>query len=129
VENSIFLAKFLGPYCTIVAVGILFNLKNCQKTAEEYCNNAALVYFGGILALFFGLLILLFHNHWAFDWTVIITIFGCLGLIKGTWLIVFPNAVKKFAARYQKSTTPIKIQSIIILAVGIFLMLKGYCGL
>lgn len=128
-ENSIFLAKLLGPYCTIVAVGILLNLKNIQKVAEEYYNNTALIYFGGILALFFGLLILLFHSHWASDWTVIITIFGWLGLLKGTCLIVFPNAIKKFAARYQKSTTPIMIQSILLLAIGIFLMLKGYCGL
>jgi len=63
-ETSIFLAKLLGPYCIIVAVGLLFNLKNYQKVIEDFCKNSALLYLGGVLALFFGLLVVLFQNVW-----------------------------------------------------------------
>ena len=124
--NSIFLAQLLGPYLVIVGIGIFLNPKNCQQVAHEYTQSAALIYLGGILALFFGLLIILFHNVWEANWTVIITLFGWLGLIKGACLIVIPEKMKKFAERYQGSTRPLKIQSAIIFAIGTFLMFKGY---
>jgi hypothetical protein len=125
-SNSIFLAKFLSIYLIIVGIGILYNLKNCQKLALEYGNSAALIYFGGIMALFFGILIILFHNVWTSDWRIIITLFGWLGLLKGSWLIIFPGTVKNFVERYQKSTTPIMVQSLIIITIGLFLAIKGY---
>ena len=126
--NSILLAQLLGPYLAIVGIGIFLNPKNCQQMAHEYIQSAALIYFGGIMALFFGLLIILFHNVWATNWTVIITLFGWIGLIKGACLMIIPEKMKKFAERYQRSTRPLKIQAMIILVLGVFLMLKGYCG-
>ena len=127
-ENSILLAQLLGPYLAIIGVGIFLNPKNCQQVAHEYTQSAALIYFGGVLALFFGLLIILFHNNWAANWTVIITLLGWLGLIKGACLIIIPEKMKKFAERYQGSTRPLTIQALIVLAIGVFLMIKGYSG-
>ena len=75
--------------------------------------SAALIYFGGILALFFGLLILLFHNVWAANWTAVITLFGWIGLIKGACLIIIPEKMKKVAESYLGSTRPLIIQALI----------------
>ena len=127
-EHSLLFAKILGPYFAIIGIGIFFNPKHCQKVVLDYSQTAALVYTGGILALLFGLFIITFHNIWAWNWTALITVFGWLGLSKGCWLLIFPNTVKSFTKRYQKSTRPIIAQSLIILAIGIFLILKGYCG-
>ena len=125
-ESSIFLAKLLGPYCTIVAVGVLFNLKNYQKVMEDFFKNSALLYLGGVMALLFGLLIVLFHNLWAANWTVIITIFGWAGIIKGIWLIILPDSASKMPAVYQKNTALLKIHLLIIIALGVFLTVMGY---
>ena len=125
-ENSLFLAKLLGPYCVIVAVGILLNRKIYQKVMEDFFKNAALVYLGGVFALIIGLLVLLFHNLWVANWVVIITIFGWLGVIKGAWLIILPNTLAKFTEAYQKNATLLVIHLVIILALGVFLMVKAY---
>src|SRR3989338_10625364 len=127
-EHSLLFAKILGPYFAIIGIGIFFNPKHCQKVVLEYSQSAALVYTGGILALLFGLLIIAFHNVWVSNCTTTITFLGWLSLAKGCWLLIFPNTVKNFTKRYQKNTQPIIAQSLIILAVGIFLILKGYCG-
>jgi len=124
--NSIFLAQLLGPYLAIVGIGIFLNPKNCQQMVHEYTQSAALIYFGGILALFFGLLIILFHNVWVANWAVIITLLGWLGLVKGACLIIIPDKMKKFAEYYQGSTRPLIIQSLSVFALGVFLMFKGY---
>ena len=125
-ENSIFLAKLLGPYCIIVAVGILFNLRTYQKVMEDFCKNYALIYLGGVMALFFGLLMVLFHNVWVANWVVIITIFGWLGFIKGAWLIILPNTVAKLTEAYQKNVALLVVHLVIILALGVFLTVRGY---
>jgi len=124
--NSIFLAKLLGPYCVIVAVGVLFNLRTYQRVMEDFFKNKALIYLGGVLALLIGLLIVLFHNIWVANWTVIITIFGWLGIIKGAWLIILPNAAGKLTAAYQRNTAPLVIHLIIVLVLGVSLTIFGY---
>ena len=125
-ESSIFFARLLGLYLVIVATGILFNLKTYQRMMEDFCKNVALVYLGGVLALFFGLIVVLLHNVWVANWTVIITIFGWLGIIKGAWLIVLPNTVARFTEVYQRKTVALTIHLAVILALGIFQIVRGY---
>ncbi|MFA5145189.1 MAG: hypothetical protein WC723_04205 [Candidatus Omnitrophota bacterium] len=125
-ENSVFLAKILGPYCIIVALAFLFNLKSYQKVVEDFCKNSALIYLGGVFAFLVGILVVLSHNLWIADWQVIITIFGWLAIIKGTWLILFPNTVAKLTQSYQKKTALLTIELVILLALGILLTVKGY---
>lgn len=124
--NSIFLAKLLGPYCIIVAVGIMFNLKTYQKVMQDFSKNTALIYLGGVFALIIGLLIVLSHNIWVANWMVIITIFGWAGLIKGVWLIMLPNTAIKFTEAYQRKTALLVIHLIIIFALGVCLTVFGY---
>ena len=124
--NTIFFARLLGPYFIIVAVGILFNLKTYQRLMEDFCKSAALIYLSGILALLFGLLVVLFHNVWVSNWPVIITIFGWLGIIKGAWLISLPNTVAKFAKVYQEKTVLLGVHLAVALFLGVFLVSMGY---
>ncbi len=125
-ENSMLLARIIGPYMVIVAIGIMFNLKFYQRMIEDFLRNSALIYLGGVMALIIGLLIVLFHNVWVAGWAVLITIFGWMGLIKGAWLIIFPNAAGKLTQAYRQKTGLLVVHLIIILAIGVFLIIKGY---
>jgi len=124
--NSILLAKILGPYCIIVAIGLMFNPKFYQKMIEDFFKNTALIYLGGVLALIIGLLIVLSHNVWVAGWQVIITIIGWGGLIKGIWLIVFPNSVGKLTQVYLRKPTLLRVHMIIVFALGLLLVVEGY---
>ncbi|PIU41757.1 MAG: hypothetical protein COS99_03815 [Candidatus Omnitrophica bacterium CG07_land_8_20_14_0_80_42_15] len=125
-ETAVFIAKILGPCYLIIAIGIMLNREFYQKVMEDFSKNAALVYIGGLLALVIGLLIVLSHNVWVANWTVIITIFGWGGLIKGTWLIAFPNTVSKFMHAYQTNKTLLMIHSAVVLVLGLALTIFGY---
>ena len=124
--TSILLAKILGPYLIIVAIGIMFNPKFYQKMIEDFFKNAALLYLGGVMALIIGMVIVLFHNVWVPSWPVIITIFGWGGLLKGIWLIVFPNSVGKLTQIYQRKPALLRVHMIVVLVIGLFLTAKGY---
>lgn len=127
-ENSAVFAKIIGPYMIIVAAGVLFNLKTYQKFMQDFLKNSALIYLGGVIALIIGLLIVLFHNVWAANWPVIITIFGWLGIVKGVWLLILPNTVGKLIEAYQKNIALLAVYLAMILALGIFLTVKGFIG-
>ncbi len=102
-ETSVFIARIFGLCYLIIGAGFLFNRKNFQRVMEDFCKNAALLFFGGLLALVIGVVLILTHNIWVANWTVIITIIGWLAFIKGIWIIVFPNTVSKFMQAYQKN--------------------------
>ena len=124
--TSIFIAKILGPCLLIVAFGLIFKRQAYQRIMEDYCKNAALVFFGGLLALLIGLIVVLTHNLWVAGWPVLITIYGWGGIIKGIWLIVFPDTVPKFMQAYQKNKALLTVHSGIVLIFGAALTILGY---
>lgn len=125
-EISVFIAKIFGLCYLIVGVGLIINRQTFKQIVEDFCKNTVLVFYGGILALVIGVVIVLTHNIWVANWTVIITIIGWAALIKGVWLIVFPNSVHKFMQVYQKNENLLVVHSIVALVFGVVLTYFGF---
>ena len=124
--TSIFIARVFGLCYLVLGVGFLFNRKAFQQIMGDFCKNAALVFFAGIFALVVGAVIILTHNVWVANWTVLITILGWGALIKGIWLVVFPGTVFKFMQSYRKNKNMLIIQPIIVLILGAVLTYFGF---
>jgi uncharacterized membrane protein len=86
-ETSILIARILAT----VSLGLLLSSKYYKEELPKLVINPAYLMLGGFIAIVFGFLILEFHNTRNSDWTVVITIFGWLSLLKGIILIVFPQ--------------------------------------
>lgn len=125
-EISAFIARIFGLCYLIIGLGFLFNRKAFRQVMDDFCKNAALVFYGGLLALVIGVVIILTHNVWVANWTVIITIIGWLGLIKGIWIIIFPASVLKFMQVYRKDENLLIVHSIVALVFGAFLTFFGF---
>ncbi len=125
-ETSVFIAKIFGLCYLVFGVGFLFNRKAFQRVMEDFCKNAALVFLGGVFALVIGIVIILKHNIWVANWTVMITIIGWLGLIKGIWIIVFPNTVSKFMQAYQENEGLLTVHSVAVLILGAVFTYFGF---
>lgn len=123
---SVFLARLLGPYCLIMAIGVLINRKTYQEAMEDFFKNIAVLYFGGVLAFLLGLMIVLIHNLWTANWAVLITIFGWSGIIKGVWIIIFPNTLVKFIKIYKEKPALLLVNLLLVLAIGAVLTFFGY---
>ena len=125
-QASIFIAKVLGPCYFIVGIGMLLNRRYFQKVLEDYFKNAALVFFTGMAPLVFGLVIVILHNTWVANWTVLITIFGWAGIIKGVWLMLFPGSMAKMIEAYIKNPSLLMAHSVLAVVLGLFLSYMGY---
>ena len=93
---------------------------------KEFTKSPALCYMGGVLALFFGLFILMFHNKWDASWTTIITIIGWLSVIKGALLIACPKIPPNVLNWMCKSEAAMRYVGVIYLLLGLFLTVKGF---
>ena len=90
-ETSLFLAKVIGLSCFIFGISLLLAKTAYQAAAKDYINHSGLQLLGGTISLILGVLIIVSHNIWQFDWRVLITIIGWLILIKGIIWYDFPQ--------------------------------------
>ncbi|MBI2707134.1 MAG: hypothetical protein HYX35_02310 [Proteobacteria bacterium] len=73
---SLFLAKVLGLYMTVLSIGLLIHAKKMKSILMDSMDSPPLLLVSGVIALIVGLLIVISHNMWASDWRVLITIIG-----------------------------------------------------
>ena len=88
---------------------------------EDFEKSSALTFITGFITLVIGALLVNYHNIWVKNWTVLITIFAWLSLIKGFTLIAFPQVIK-IGKKIYKNT---EVMGVVLMLIGI---LFGYLG-
>jgi uncharacterized protein YjeT (DUF2065 family) len=101
-----------------VGIGIFINPDFYKKLFEDFIENAAVLYLGGITALVVGYLILAFHNTWTKDLSVIITIVGWLALIKGILILIQPKIMIALSRAMVQKESILKIEAIAVIILG-----------
>lgn len=125
---SLFIARMFGLYILILAPILLFKRELFKRVMEDFSKNYAVLFLTGIFTLIIGLAIVLTHNIWVMNWTVIITIFGWAALIKGICFLAFPGSLSKFSDFYSKAKVFPVVHAVIALLVGIYLTYMGFFG-
>ncbi|WHY95607.1 hypothetical protein [Peribacillus simplex] len=94
-EASTFLGLFWG-WMTVVVSGILFVrpsvLRELKKLVVED-RGFGIMY--GFLSIFLGLGTVILHNVWALNWQGFTTAIAWLALLKGIYVIAYPEPSKK----------------------------------
>ena len=117
---------FSLAYITI-GIGILINPGFYKKLFEDFIENAAVLYLGGVMALAIGYLILAFHNTWTKDLSVIITIVGWLALIKGILILIRPKIIIALSKAMVQKESILKIEAIAVIILGLAFAFLGFC--
>lgn len=115
-DTSIFIAKIFGTAYLIVGLGVLINHKFYKKMFDSFLKELGTMYLGGLMALVAGLAIVLTHNVWE-GWPILITVFGWLALLKGFWILVFPEFMMKVSNGM--------IKKMCFCWIGVFAMIMG----
>ncbi len=123
-EISILIAKILATVYLSFSLGLVFSSKYYKEKIPKLVEHSSYLILGGFMAIVFGFLIVEFHNHWNSDWTIVITIFGWLSLLKGIILIVFPQMFTSYKSPILKAENQ-KYIIILTLIMGVYF---GYFG-
>lgn len=95
-EISILVARIVAVLYIAVSVGVLFDQISFKKLYLDMIKNAGLMYIMGLFALVIGFILVHYHNIWAWNWTVLVTLIGWAALIKGVMIITFPKSLDFF---------------------------------
>lgn len=119
-------SRILGPVYVVVALGLLIQPDIYRKMMQDFVEQPALCYIGGLLALIIGVLILTFHADWTASWHVVVTIIGWLACLKGVALLVFPKSILRLWQPYLKNEGLLRVSGVGALLLGLFLTVMGF---
>ena len=124
-ERSRFLASLIGPVFVVSALAMIANRGIMSTMADQLAGNYVMVVLAGASSLVLGLIIVRSHNVW-FGWPVLITAIGWFGVLAGAARMIFPRAVAEMAPRFSDQGWVTVAESLILAAVGLFLIYQGY---
>lgn len=124
-ETSIFLAKVIGLVSVISTSAVLIRYKESLALEEEAIKNPAIAYLAGFAFLILGVLLVVSHSVWAFDWRLVITIMGWLVLLKGAGRIFFPDAVRRMIEK-KRDNRGFLVGEVVMFLMGLYLLYYGF---
>lgn len=120
------IARIIGPVYVVVSIGMFVNPETYRRTVEDFMEQPALCYLSGLFALSAGVAILTFHFVWRADWTALLSIVGCVAVLKGAALTVAPNWSLGIWKPLLRRPGLMRAGGLVALALGLFLGGKGY---
>lgn len=119
---SVFLALLFGAYLVCCALPMIFDRKRFVDLMDNFLGNSSVLFLTGFLALIGGLSVIAFHNIWAADWRVLITIFGWIAAVEGGLLIIAPGLITSVGKALLSRPALIQIFGVAYLILGLFFL-------
>jgi hypothetical protein len=108
----------------LVSMALLFNKQNL-KMILHYYKDEEVPFLSGFLLVLFGLLFVLTHSEWSFDWIGLVTLLGWLTLIKGVIRIFWPEETVRWM-KQMKGSPVISVSLYVGLIIGLYLTGVGF---
>ena len=125
-DISKILSKVIGIYFIIVSTAMLVDMHQFIGYVNELVNNAPLMFVTGFFTIIIGILMVVSHNIWRWNWRIIITFIGWLTLLKGVSIIYYPKFIDKTTALLMQNTTIGYSAASINFALGLLLCFLGW---
>ncbi len=123
--ESYMLAQLLGIFFAVLGVGFIFNREHVHKVMAALAENEAAQFVATIVPLLFGAYIVIVHNNWVSNWTVLVTIVGWIMLLSGVIRAVFPGFwVSRMKAHHKN--VPVGLVGAVLLILGLVLLYFGF---
>ncbi len=84
-------AQILGLYMIIISIALLVHMDLFKEIVQNLIHDKPLIFITGIFTLILGLIMVVTHNVWQWNWRLITTLIGWIVLLKGLNLILFPS--------------------------------------
>lgn len=124
-ENSLFLAKFLGLYILLMSLPLLMSPRVVRERYESFLNDEAVLKLAGIVTVLVGSFLVVLHNLWVKDWRLLITLLSWLTLIEGISIVYFPDRSRSLFRRLAQKA-PMTISGAFGLILSLILIYMGF---
>ena len=124
-ETTLFLAKGMSLFLLAFSLGYFLNSKHYNNLIKEYGKSRSTLFLHGYIEVVLGFLLVMNHNVWVKEWTVIVTVVAWGVLIEGLLLLLFPEGMMGFAKSLRKKNNGMTLIMLLCLVGGGVL---GYYG-
>ena len=121
IELTIVFAQLWGSF--FIIFGVLSIVTKQLGRTIELTEDQGFVISTGYISMLMGLVTVILHNIWVFDWPVLITILGWGTMIKGITKIGFPQLINKQSQRFKKKQF---ISAFFLIILGLFLLIMSF---
>lgn len=125
-DVSKFLSKVIGLYLIMISLAMLCNMQQFINNVNGLINNVPLMFVIGFFTLILGILTVVSHNIWVWNWRVLITILAWLTLIKGASIIFYPQVIDNATSLFIQHHAISYLSAIFDFLLGILLCYFGY---
>ncbi|MBU0577949.1 hypothetical protein KJ742_03315 [Patescibacteria group bacterium] len=123
-ELSIFVAKIIGVIYIAMSIGVLMGTISYKKMFQDIIKTPAINPLMSLFGIVIGMILIEYHNIWVWDWPVIITLIGWIGVVKGINFMIFPGFTKWFEPMFTGSF--MKIMPYFTLVFGLLMAYFGF---
>lgn len=123
---TIFLARFFGLYCTIIALAMLLRRRETIATVTAMTGDPGAIMLAGVIALAGGIAVILGHELCAGWLAIMVTILGWVVAAKGAMLWLLPQAQLKNLYKALQYETFFNYYMGVTLLLGLVLLWGGF---
>lgn len=121
-----YLARWLGIYITIMSLAVLFKTDMLKAVLQDLKTSPSLQFISGSLAILIGALIIAIHPTFEWGWSLFITLFGYLFLLRGILRIFFFREEVRIFNFFDKHKGFLYGWVILWLLIGLGLLWLGF---
>lgn len=125
-QNSIFIAKLVGPIITAFGLALMLNRNAVEEIIETALQHKSVTILAGLPPLLAGLAIVNTHNIWTAGLPLVITLFGWLALIGGLSRVLVPGVTQSAGKSLLKMSAALPAAFSLWIALGVYLIYQGY---
>ena len=126
-DTSLFLAKLLGLYMMVASLLWLVRGQAFDRMVEASMDDPGIRALSGFLSLIIGLAMVTSHSIWEPSWRAVITVFGYLALLKGVWLLGWPEVAMSVTRVMVRNPWRLVLVAVWLL-LGTWLAWVGFTG-
>lgn len=124
-ELSLFLAQAWGLYLLIVGAILLINKKSLNRLMN-LIEDDNFVFTVAFISLIIGILSVLTHNIWSFDWVGLVTLMGWGALVKGVVYMGYPEMAHTWKKLLKGNNMLLRVMLLLALVAGAYLSYSGF---
>lgn len=119
-------ARLLGPFFTIVAIVVALRAPDMRQLLSEFTASDVWPWVTGAYILMGGIAIVAFHQLWRDPAAVIISVMGWLLVVRGIFLLAFPDAFASLANRMIGAVAVWSAVYVVMALIGVYLTYVGW---
>lgn len=125
-ERTRMFARVLGPFFAIVAIVVAARASDMGQLLSEYTASDVWPWVTGAYILMGGIAIVAFHQFWRGAAAIIVSVLGWALVVRGTFLMAFPDTFASLADRMIGATGIWQGAYVVMALIGLYLSYVGW---